>query len=121
MKKLFLSLAIAGAALVGFSSNAEAGPRFSIGYGYSTGHYNGGHYNRGHGSIHSYTGHSFRNSHHGHCSTPRVISTCVVNRQTVCRRAYDSCGHLRTYHYTVVTYRDHYSNGTCRTYTRTHY
>ena len=36
-----------------------------------------------------------------------------------CRTAYDHCGRPYTYHVTVVTYCDHYSNGTSRTWSRT--
>ena len=118
MKKTILSLAIAVGALVGLTSEADAGPRFSISIGSGhSGHYSSHSYNRGRPHINSYVGHSFRNQ--GHCSSPRKISTQVISRRRICKTAYTSCGRPYTYHVTVVTYRDLYSNGTSRTYTRT--
>lgn len=109
MKTSLITLAVAVAALFAFAPEAEAGTRFSVGF--STGHH--GHH------INSYVGHSFRSSNHGHCAPVYKVRTCEVNRRRYCKTAYDHCGHPYTYHVTVVTYRDYYSNGTSRTYTRT--
>lgn len=117
MKKLLLSLAIAAVALVGLAPDANAGPRFTKSYGYNNYGYNTGHYSGGH-SINSYVGHSFRSQNH--CATPHRVRTIEVCRNRVCRTAYNSCGQRYTYHVTVVTYRDIYSNGSSRTYTRTY-
>jgi hypothetical protein len=118
MKKTILSLAIAIGALVGLTSKADAGPRFSfsIGSGHS-GHCSSHFHNRGRPHINSYVGHNFRS--HGHCYSPRKISTQVICRRRICKTAYTSCGRPYTYHVTVVTYRDFYSNGTSRIYART--
>ena len=61
---------------------------------------------------------SYRRSYN-YCA-PYKVSTCEVDRCRQCRVAYDDCGHRYTYHVTVITYRDHYSDGSARTYTRTY-
>lgn len=121
MKKTILTLAITVGALIGLTSEAEAGPRFSISVGSGhSGHYSPHSYNRSRSHINNYVGHSFRGrSSQSHCSTPRKISTQVIGRRKICKTAYTSCGRPYTYHVTVITYRDIYSNGTSRTYTRT--
>jgi hypothetical protein len=50
---------------------------------------------------------------------PYLVSTCEVNRCTHQRTGYDSCGNVYCYYVTVVTYRNYYSDGSARTYTRT--
>ena len=50
---------------------------------------------------------------------PYRVSTCVVNRCSSCKTAYDRCGNASHYTITVVTYRDSYSDGSSQTYTRT--
>ena len=63
-----------------------------------------------------------------YCHTPKVtyckpkvykVSTCEINRCYQCRTAYDHCGHRYTYRVAVITYKDHYSNGSWRTWTKT--
>ncbi len=51
---------------------------------------------------------------------PKVykVSTCEINRHCVRKVRYDHCGKAFYYHVTVVTYKDTYSNGTWRTWTR---
>jgi hypothetical protein len=51
-----------------------------------------------------------------HCQ-PYKVSTCEVNRCQECRTAYDHCGKPYTYHVTIITYRDTYSDGTYNDYT----
>jgi len=48
---------------------------------------------------------------------PYKVSTCEVNRYKECRTAYDHCGKPYTYHVTIITYRDTYSDGSFKTYT----
>jgi len=123
MKLVTLSLiAAAGTVLFGAATVAEAGPKFSVqfgssGYGAgSHGYYSSGHgYGYGHGYSIGYPSHG----NHGHCAQPYKVSTVEVNRYTQCRTAYDHCGRPYTVHVTVVTYCDHYSNGTTRTWSRT--
>jgi hypothetical protein len=116
MKLTVLATAAAAAlALVG-ASTAEAGPRYSGGGSYGGGGYAGS-YRGGHSSGHGYVAPRYTPSH---CA-PVVYKTHTVevNRYTQCRTAYDHCGRPYTYHVTVVTYCDHYSNGTSRTWSRT--
>ncbi len=54
-----------------------------------------------------------------HYCRPVYCSTVVVCRHTECRWATDHCGRRYSYHVTVVTYADVYSDGSRRTYTRT--
>ncbi len=94
--KTILTLALATVALIGFSADAQAGPHYG---GPSWGH------NPPHG---------------GHCGGPAYkIRTIEISRYQQCRTAYYPCGRPYTYHVTVVTYRDIFSNGTSNTYTRT--
>jgi hypothetical protein len=58
-------------------------------------------------------------------SSPRydscyLLHTVEVHRRTERRQTYDERGRRRTCRVTVVTYEDHYSNGSVRTYTRTY-
>ena len=57
---------------------------------------------------------------YSHCA-PKVYktSTCEINRRYECRYAYNHCGKRYSYRVAVITYKDHYSNGTWRTWTRT--
>jgi len=126
MKLPSITLAAAAALVLGGLTSAEAGPRFSIsinggGYrgnhsGYSSGYSSG--YNSGYGSGY---GNSYGNSYgsSNHCAPVRLLHTCEVDRRKECRTAYDHCGRPYTYHVTVVTYRETYSNGSTRSYTRT--
>jgi hypothetical protein len=113
MKLILLSVVAAAAVLFGSITTAEAGPRYSNGY-------------RGAG----YGGYSYRPSYNGyqqqpyystggHCAQPYKVRTVEVNRYTQCRTAYDHCGRPYTYHVTVVTYCDQYSNGSTRTWSQT--
>lgn len=113
MKLTVLATAAAATlALVG-ASTAEAGPRYHGG-SYGGGGYAGG-YRGGHGYVAPSYGYGY-----SHCA-PVVYKTHTVevNRYTQCRTAYDHCGRPYTYHVTVVTYCDYYSNGTSRTWSRT--
>ena len=100
MKSTLTALAIAAAALFVSIDTAEA--KLPVGHGY---HYR--HANSGKGFGH----------HNNHCRTYK-IRTCEINRYRECRTGYDHCGRPYTYHVTVVTYRDYFSNGTSRTYTK---
>lgn len=115
MKLIILSVVAAAAVLVGSITTAEAGPRYSSGYrGAGYGH-------SGHSYRPSYNGYHQqpRYSNGGHCATPYKVRTVEVNRYSQCRTAYLPCGRPYTYHVTVVTYCDHYSNGTTRTWSQT--
>ena len=116
MKLTVLATAAAATlALVG-ASTAEAGPRYYGGGSHGGGGYTSG-YRGGYSSGYGYVAPQYRPSH---CA-PVVYKTHTVevNRYTQCRTAYDHCGRPYTYHVTVVTYCDHYSNGTTRTWSRT--
>lgn len=147
MKIILFSITAAAAVFVGSTVTAEAGPRHSSGpHGLRienyvnpsvrpahnshrshshhshgghlhkspsrSGHAHGGHHRGGH--LHH--GH---HGHHGHHVMPYKVSTVEVHRCTEPRIAYHPGGRRYTYYVTVVTYRDHYSNGTTRTWTQT--
>jgi len=126
MKSTLLSLTLAAAALFVVAAPAEAQTRFHFSHG---GGYHGGHHG---GHIHRP---SHRPSHHsgyvhpsyshgrssGHCAPVPVhrVGTSEINRYRQPVTAYMPCGRPYTRWVTVVTYRDHFSNGTWRDYTRT--
>lgn len=117
---LLAAAAVAAFALVGAPNNAEAGPRRGGGGSAGGGAVHGGfgHSHHGHGHRHSYSKHGHHHHHHHHAPAYKV-STVEVNRRVHCRTAYDHRGRPYSYHVTVVTYCDHYSNGTTRTWSRT--
>lgn len=47
------------------------------------------------------------------------VRTVEISRHVHCRTAFDRRGRPYEYHVTVVTYCDHYSDGSRRTWTRT--
>ncbi len=104
MKKTIITLAVAITSIVAFTPEAEAGTkgdilRFigkQIVHGGGPGHGNG----------------------HGSC-TPYVVRTAELGRHFETRTGYRPCGAVYYYNVTIVTYRDFYSNGSSRTYTRT--
>ena len=49
---------------------------------------------------------------------PYRVSTCIVNRCSYCKTAYDHCGNAYHYTLTVVTFRDIFSDGSSQTYNR---
>lgn len=109
MKLTVLATAAAAAlALVG-TTTAEAGPRYYGGGSGGGGSYHSGYARSGYGYV----------SSRSHCAPVYKTCTVEVNRYTQCRTGYDHCGRPYTYHVTVVTYCDHYSNGTTRTWSRT--
>jgi len=59
--------------------------------------------------------------HHKTYCPPAVykIHTCEINRCKHKKVRYDHCGKAFYYYVTVVTYRDSYSDGSHRTWTRT--
>ena len=61
MKVIILSVVAAAAVLVGSTTTAEAGPRYSIGY---------------RGSGHGYSGHSYRPSYNGYHQQPHYSHGC---------------------------------------------
>jgi len=114
MKPIILSTLVAASLVFAGAHDAEAGPRHHGGGSYGGGGlYGGGGYANGYGSVAPHHA-------HGHCA-PVVykIHTVEVNRYTQCRTAYDHCGRPFVYHVTVVTYCDHYSNGSTRLWSRT--
>ncbi len=115
MKLTVLSTAAAASlALSGIATTAHAGPFYGGGAAGGGGH--GGH-RQGYGYVPPI--------HHGGYCAPTYhvpvykIRTVEVNRYRQCRTAYDHWGRPYTFHVTVVTYCDHYSNGTTRTWSRT--
>ena len=90
--KTILTLALAAAALIGFTSEAKANP-----------HYGGPYWGQ---------------PSHGHCGSIYKIRTIEICRRQECRTGYYPCGTPFRYHVTIVTYRDIFSNGTTQTYTR---
>ncbi|MEM6279150.1 MAG: hypothetical protein AAF733_06705, partial [Verrucomicrobiota bacterium] len=79
--KAILTLALAAAALIGFTSEADANPHYR-------------------------TGHVWGYSNHGHCGSIYKIRTIEICRRSECRTAYYPCGTPYRYHVTIVTYRD---------------
>ena len=55
----------------------------------------------------------------GYCA-PVYVCTKELSRAKVCRYAYDSCGKKYSYHVTVVTYANYYSDGSFKTFTKTY-
>ena len=99
MKKIILTLAIAVTALVGFTPEAEAGTK---------------------GDVLRFIGKQIAKNqghHHGGC-TPYVVRSMEIGRHFETRTGYRPCGAIYYYNVTVITYRDFYSNGTSRTYTK---
>ena len=102
MKTTLLALAITATALLGFTNTAEAGTKKD---------------------IIKFIGKQIGNPRHGHpgCGAPApyVIRTVEISRYSQPRHGFRPCGSRYTYYVTVATYRDLYSNGGSRTYTRT--
>jgi len=105
MKISHLLTIVAAVVVLGAATQVQAGPH---------GHGGGGF------SINAYVGHAFRGSG-GHCQAPRKVRTCVIDRCSRRQVYYLPCGSRQVRYLTVVTYRDYYSNGRTRTYTRTHH
>ncbi len=55
----------------------------------------------------------------GYCA-PTLVSTCEIDRCCHSHLAYDHCGRAYRYSVTTITYRSHYSDGSCRTFTRSY-
>ncbi|MDF1824590.1 MAG: hypothetical protein P1U68_08105 [Verrucomicrobiales bacterium] len=104
MKTILITLAVVATALIGFTPQAEAGTKKE---------------------ILRFVGHQFsKKNHHGHGHghghrAPYVVRTSEVCRSYQTRHGYRPCGSIYYYKVTTVTYRDYYSNGSSRTYTRT--
>ena len=58
-------------------------------------------------------------AHADYCMPFYKVSTCVVDKCSYKKWATDRCGNRYSYIVTVVTYRDTYSNGACKTYKET--
>ena len=54
-----------------------------------------------------------------HCA-PVYVCTKEVCRTTKCLYAYDHCGRQYSYHVTVVTYANYYSDGSYNTFTKSY-
>ena len=54
-----------------------------------------------------------------HCA-PVYVCTMEICRTTQCQYAYDHCGRQYSYHVTVVTYANYYSDGSYNTFTKTY-
>lgn len=103
MKNTIITLAIAVGSLVGISTEAEAGTK---------------------GDILRFVGKQLVNKHggggrHGDCGRPYLVRTSEICRRYERRTGRRPCGAYYHYNVTVITYRDFYSNGSSRTYTRT--
>ncbi len=109
MKLAVIATAAAASLALFGATTAEAGPRYYGGGSGGGGSYHSGSARGGYGYVPSYS----------HCAPVYKTCTVEVARYTQCRTAYDHCGRPYTYHVTVVTYCDHYSNGTTRTWSRT--
>ncbi len=90
MKNLLIAAIIAGTALFVGVAPAEAGNHYRSNY------------------------------NNNHCA-PKVykLKTYELKRHCIRKVRYDHCGKAHYYSVTVVTYKDVYSNGTWRTWTRT--
>ncbi len=101
MKVTLLTLVITATALFGFTNTAEAGTK---------------------GDILKFVGKQIVKKNHGgpHYGgpAPYVVNTIVVSRRNEPRQGFRPCGAPYTYYVSVITYRDFYSNGSSRTYTR---
>lgn len=115
MKTALITTAIAAAALIATTTEAEAG-RFS--FSVSSGGY--GSFNTGYRSYGYRPSYGYHGYHGNHCTPRYVVRTCEVNRCRHRRVRYDHCGRAHSYYVTVVTYRTYYSDGTCNTFTRTY-
>ena len=95
MKNLLIAALVAGSALFVGVAPAEAGNHYR-----------------------SYNNH--HRSYNNHCA-PKVykLKTYEINRHCVRKVRYDHCGKAFYYNVTIVTYKDVYSNGSHRTWTRT--
>ena len=100
MKK-FLALIFAAAGIAAAAPEASAGGRCGVGINFGHGH--GPSIKLNFSPCHVYK-----------------LYTKEICRRYFCKTHYTHCG--RAYHvrYVTITYRDFYSNGTSRTYTRTH-
>ena len=67
------------------------------------------------------------NAEAGQCYRPPVqhchvykVHTCEINRCYHWKTSYDHCGHPFRYRILVVTYKDTFSNGTYKTWTKSY-
>ena len=67
----------------------------------------------------NYSSKSYGHNHHEHCA-PVFVCTKEIARSTQCRYAYDHCGRQISYHVTVVTYANYYSDGSYTTFSKTY-
>ena len=127
MKSILFSITVAAAVSIGSAVTAEAGPRHSKAFHIENyvnpsvrpAHNNHGPRSRPSHGRHLHRSHPHSSHFHGHHAMPHKISTVEVNRRTHSHVAYHPSGHPYTYYVTVVTYCDHYSNGTTRTWSKT--
>jgi hypothetical protein len=115
MKTPFFTLLSISALIFGFSTLAEAGPKWGKpGWGHGAPSYS-----HGHGYGHSYGGYhgGYTRPYYG---PPRLIHTREIGRRYVYRKGLNRFGRPATFRVAIVTYLETYSNGTTRTYTRTH-
>jgi hypothetical protein len=119
--KLLATAALAGLTLAAATSSAEARPRGGGGWG---GHAGGGAWG-GHGYVapihHGHLAPVHHGGFGGHCAPVYRVRTVEVGRHCHYRTAFLRCGRPFTQRVTVVTYCDHFSNGTTRTWTQSFY
>lgn len=103
-KTALITLALTATAFVGFTPVAEAGTKEEI-LRFVGRQFIGNHHHQ---------------PHHGYAScTPHLVRTIELGRHCETRTGYRPCGAIYYYNVTVVTYRDIFSNGASRIYTRT--
>lgn len=104
MKTAFITLALAATVTFGFTPQAEAGTKQEI-LRFVGQQFLGNHHNQ---------------PYHGHGScAPHLVDTIELARHCETRTGYRPCGAIYYYSVSVVTYRDIFSNGASRLYTRT--
>lgn len=107
---LAIFAAVSGSAFAGDFCHSN---NYSYNSGYSSHHGGYDSYDSGHGYYEAKCAPVYEPVH---CK-PYKVSTCEINRCQECRTAYDHCGKPYTYHVTIITYRDTYSDGTYNDYT----
>jgi len=115
MKSPFFTLLSVFALVFGFATLSEAKPK----WGKPAWKPGPPAYSHGHGYGHSYGGYhgGYTRPYYG---PPRLIHTREISRRYIYRQGLNRFGRPATFRVPVVTYLETYSNGTTRTYTRTH-
>lgn len=119
MKSPLLTLISVVALVFGFSTLSEARPKWGKPVGKPS--YHGIHHGYHHGYHHSPSCGGYHGGYtRPHYGPPRLIHTREISRRYIYRKGLNRFGRPATFRVPVVTYLETYSNGTTRTYTRTH-